>query len=106
MDRQALGGFALALLLATPAQADQPLIEQGRRVFLEQAQPSCSLCHSLREAGAGGTIGPDLDQLRPDAARVEAAVRNGVGVMPPFAESLDAEQIRAVAHYVAAVAGR
>lgn len=99
----------LALLLASTASADgsgQALLAQGRQVFLEQAQPSCSLCHTLREAGANGAIGPDLDQLKPDAARVEAAVRNGLGVMPPFAESLSDEQIRAVAHYVATVTGQ
>ncbi|MCM2319221.1 MAG: cytochrome c [Pseudomonas sp.] len=99
----------LALLLASTASADdtdQALLAQGRQVFLEQAQPSCSLCHALREAGASGAIGPDLDQLKPDAARVVAAVSNGVGVMPPFAETLSDEQIRAVAHYVSSVAGR
>ncbi|MCY1425326.1 Cytochrome c6 [compost metagenome] len=99
----------LALLLASTASADdtdQALLAQGRQVFLEQAQPSCSLCHALREAGASGAIGPDLDQLKPDAARVAAAVSNGVGVMPPFAETLSDEQIRAVAHYVSSVAGR
>lgn len=99
----------LALLLASTASADgteQALLAQGRQVFLEQAQPSCSLCHALREAGASGAIGPDLDQLKPDAARVAAAVSNGVGVMPPFAETLSDEQIRAVAAYVSSVAGQ
>lgn len=104
MARQTL--CVLALLLAAPALADDDLLAQGRQVFLEQAQPSCSLCHALREAGASGAVGPDLDQLRPDAARVESAVRNGLGVMPPFAESLSDEQIRAVAAYVSSVAGQ
>lgn len=94
------------LLLAAPAVADDALLAQGRQVFLEQAQPSCSLCHTLREAGASGAVGPDLDQLKPDATRVAAAVRNGIGVMPPFAGALSEEQIRAVAHYVSSVAGR
>lgn len=107
MDRQTLGAVALPLLLlATPALADEALLARGRQVFLEQAQPSCSLCHALREAGASGAVGPDLDQLKPDATRVETAVRNGLGVMPPFAESLSDEQIRAVAAYVSSVAGR
>lgn len=112
MGRQPCPGLALtllALLLATPARADcadEALLAEGRQVFLEQAQPSCSLCHTLREAGASGAVGPDLDQLKPDAARVEAAVSNGLGVMPPFAGTLSAEQIRAVAHYVSSVAGQ
>lgn len=107
MARSTLCALALPLLLlAATAGADEALLEQGRQVFLEQAQPSCSLCHTLREAGASGAVGPDLDQLKPDAARVAAAVSNGLGVMPPFAETLSAEQIRAVAHYVSSVAGQ
>jgi cytochrome c6 len=47
-----------------------------------------------------------LDQLKPDAARVEAAVRGGVGVMPSLAASLSDEQIAALAAYVARVAGQ
>jgi len=90
-----------ALLLAPVAAAEDALLALGQRVFNEQAHPPCALCHSLAAAGARGTLGPDLDQLRPDAARVEAAVRNGLGVMPAFAGILSEEQIRAVAAYVA-----
>lgn len=94
------------LLVVSLAEAGDARLDLGRQVFSEQAQPSCSLCHSLREAGASGVIGPDLDQLKPSAERVANAVRGGVGVMPSFAASLSAEQIEAVAHYVAQVAGR
>jgi len=96
----------VSLLVAVPVGADDARLALGRQVFSEQAQPSCSLCHSLREAGASGIIGPDLDQLKPSAERVAAAVQGGVGVMPSFAESLSAQQIEAVAHYVAQVAGQ
>jgi mono/diheme cytochrome c family protein len=99
--------FTLAsLLAAVPVGADDSYLALGRQVFTEQAQPSCSLCHSLREAAGSGVIGPDLDQLKPSVEQVAAAVRGGVGVMPSFAESLSDEQIAAVAHYVAQVAGR
>ncbi|WP_439887249.1 c-type cytochrome [Pseudomonas sp. MBLB4123] len=96
----ALGG-ALGPAQAGEADTDDARFALGRQVFTEQAQPSCSLCHSLRDAAAAGAIGPDLDQLKPSAERVMAAVRGGVGVMPAFAASLSAEQIEAVAHYVA-----
>ncbi len=100
-------GLALVSLLAmSQANAGDARLALGRQVFTEQAQPSCSLCHSLREAGASGVIGPDLDQLKPSVERVAAAVQGGVGVMPSFATSLSAEQIKAVAHYVAQVAGQ
>jgi mono/diheme cytochrome c family protein len=96
----------LSLSAAAQASAEDARLTLGRQVFSEQAQPSCSLCHSLRDAGASGVIGPDLDQLKPSAERVATAVRGGVGVMPSFAESLNAQQIEAVAHYVAQVAGQ
>lgn len=95
-------GLALALAAACSARADEP----GRRIFTEIAQPSCALCHSLRAAGAKGRLGPSLDELQPDKARAIEAIRKGVGVMPPFAGKLTAEQIEAVADYVAKVAGR
>jgi mono/diheme cytochrome c family protein len=90
----------LALPLAAQAQ------ELGRKVFTEIAQPSCALCHTLRAAGAKGTVGPSLDELQPDRERALEALRKGVGVMPSFADKLTAQQIEAVADYVAKVAGR
>ena len=94
----------LALLLAPPiaARAD----DLGRRVFTQIAQPSCALCHTLEAAGAAGTLGPSLDELKPDKARVLEAVRKGVGVMPAFGDRLSKEQIEAVAAFVAASAGK
>jgi mono/diheme cytochrome c family protein len=98
-----LGGLALALAQPHAAPAADEL---GREVFTRIAQPSCSVCHTLKDAGASGTIGPSLDELQPDEARVAQAVRDGVGVMPSFADTLTSEQIEAVAAYVASVAGK
>jgi cytochrome c6 len=92
-------GLALALPLA--AQAD----ELGRKVFNELAQPSCALCHTLKAAGAAGTVGPSLDELKPDKAKALQAIRKGVGVMPAFGDKLTPQQIEALADYVAKVAG-
>lgn len=93
----------LALLLAPPfaARAD----DLGRRVFTQIAQPSCALCHTLEAAGATGTLGPSLDELKPDKERALHVLRNGSGVMPPFADKLTPEQIEAVAAFVAKAAG-
>src|SRR5688500_20358498 len=92
-------GLVYALLVFTPvaacaAEAPKGKIELGRRLFTKIAQPLCSTCHVLKDANANGTIGPSLDELRPDAARVKTAVRDGVGVMPAYREQLCAEQIR------------
>jgi cytochrome c6 len=83
-----------------------PRLALGRQVFTELSQPTCAVCHTLEDAGASGQIGPNLDQLKPDAQRVAAAVTNGVGVMPAQEDNLTDEQIQAVAYYVAQVTGR
>ena len=75
----------------------------GSAVF---ASAGCSGCHTLKAAGAGGTIGPNLDQLRPSAAAVSQIVRSGGGSMPSFSSKLSDAQITVVASYVSAVAGR
>ena len=58
--------FALA---TGPVLADEQL-ELGKKVFLEQAQPSCTVCHTLNDAGSAGEIGPNLDQLKSLARRL------------------------------------
>jgi cytochrome c6 len=105
LRRLAAAFSALVALTAASsgAFADQATLDLGKKVFLELAEPACSVCHALAAAGATGTVGPSLDTMRPDAEQVEAAVTNGVGVMPAF-EALSPEQIAAVAQYVATAA--
>lgn len=97
-----VAGVALFLALPLAAQGE----ELGRKVFTEIAQPSCALCHTLKAASAEGTVGPSLDELKPDKARALRAIRNGMGAMPSFADKLTAEQIEAVAAFIASAAGR
>jgi mono/diheme cytochrome c family protein len=66
----------------------------------------CSGCHTLAAAGATGTVGPNLDQLKPAMAAVVTQVTNGGGVMPAFKGKLSAAQIQAVAKYVSSSAGK
>jgi mono/diheme cytochrome c family protein len=108
-SRQLQACLLLAAGLALPtgaAQANEPDLELGKQVFLEIAQPSCSICHGLADAGATGDIGPNLDELQPSEERVATAVGKGGDIMPAFGDTLSEEQIEAVAHYVATVAGR
>ncbi|MEJ6023356.1 SorU family sulfite dehydrogenase c-type cytochrome subunit [Ramlibacter sp. PS4R-6] len=83
------------VFLSLPALAD----EEGKRLFTVGAVPSCTVCHALKDAGATGAIGPSLDELKPDAARVAKAVKNGIGQMPAFTQ-LTEEQVQAIARYV------
>lgn len=74
---------------------------EGRRLFTGGTTPSCAVCHTLRDAGGSGKVGPDLDELKPDAARVANAVQNGFENMPAFGNALSPAQIDALARYVA-----
>lgn len=101
-------GAASFLIVAASAAAGDDLaadakLKLGRKIFLEVAEPHCAICHTLADAASVGKVGPNLNDLAPDAARVTAAVTGGIGVMPAFADVLTADQIAAVAFYVAAV---
>jgi mono/diheme cytochrome c family protein len=87
------------------ASAEEDKLALGKEVFLERAQPQCALCHTLADAEAIGEVGPNLDELKPDADRVKTAVTNGIGPMPAN-EILTDEEIEAVALYVSTVAGK
>jgi mono/diheme cytochrome c family protein len=79
------------------------LVAQGKRVF-ETA--GCTSCHTLKDAGSTGTVGPNLDDAKPPKALVVDRVTNGKGVMPSFKGQLTPQEIAAVAAYVSAVAGK
>ena len=65
----------------------------------------CAGCHTLSAAGATGTIGPNLDQLKPSTSVVAHQVMVGGGAMPAFQGKLTRAQIQAVAKYVSSSAG-
>jgi mono/diheme cytochrome c family protein len=75
----------------------------GKDVF-ESA--GCASCHTLKDAGASGTVGPNLDDAKPPTALVIDRVTNGKGVMPAFSGQLTPKQIADVAAYVSSVAGK
>ena len=76
--------------------------EAGKEVF---ASAGCASCHTLSDAGATGSIGPNLDDAKPDEALVVDRVTNGAGAMPAFEGQLTEQQINDVAAYVSSVAG-
>jgi cbb3-type cytochrome c oxidase subunit III len=74
----------------------------GKNIFKSQ----CASCHTLKDAGATGTVGPSLDQLKPPFSIVKNQVIHGGGVMPAFKGKLTDAQITAVARYVSSRAGK
>lgn len=77
----------------------------GKRLFTQSAVPACALCHTLRDAGSEGAVGPVLDEIKPDADRVTKALRNGLGNMPAF-KTLSEAEIKALARYVSTAASK
>jgi mono/diheme cytochrome c family protein len=85
------------------AGAEAALAEEGKTIFTS----TCGACHTLKEAGTSGEVGPNLDELEPDLATVEHQVINGGGPMPAFGKEgiLSSKEVKAVATYVSSVAG-
>jgi sulfur oxidation c-type cytochrome SoxX len=105
-----------------PSGGNSAQLAAGKKVFLESG--GCGACHTLEDAGAAGTVGPNLDKVAADAQKagqaLEAYVKQSIvdpnayvapgfpkGVMPPdFKETLTAQQIADVVAYIVAVAGK
>lgn len=77
----------------------------GRDAFILGADPRCGDCHTLADAATTGTIGPNLDELKPSFEQVLAALNEGPGEMPSFADASPQFKDN-VAAYVATVAGQ
>jgi mono/diheme cytochrome c family protein len=77
----------------------------GKELFTTSAQPPCASCHTLKEAGATQTVGPNLDEVLKgkDAAFIhksivdpnaEVAAGYQPGIMPQnYGEQLDEKQL-------------
>jgi cytochrome c oxidase subunit 2 len=90
----------------------------GKTLFTQAAQPTaCKSCHTLADAGATGTTGPDLDKVIPGLSDAEikqsiqdpdAKITEGFqpGLMPRYGDSLSEEQVDALVKYLKEVAGR
>jgi mono/diheme cytochrome c family protein len=71
--------------------------EAGAQVF---ASAGCGGCHTMSAANASGSVGPNLDDAKPDHELVVDRVTNGQGVMPSFKGQLSDQQIQDVSAYV------
>jgi mono/diheme cytochrome c family protein len=71
----------------------------GEDIFKQR----CASCHTLAAADANGSVGPNLDDLKPDRQRVLDAIANGPGVMPE--NVVVGAEAEAVADFVSRSAG-
>jgi len=79
---------------AAPVQGDPAA---GKQVF---ASAGCGGCHTLKAAGASGTVGPNLDDLKPAYDKIVHQVEVGGGPMPAFKGQLSQTQIDNVSAFV------
>jgi cytochrome c oxidase subunit 2 len=109
---------------AGPGAPSGPKKPDGKQVFMSSG---CGSCHTLRDAGSSGTVGPKLDTLARDAAKFgkqrgetpQQYVKESIvkptaftvpgfpkGVMPSnFGSQLSAEQLDALVGYLLRVSG-
>ena len=90
----------------------------GKAIFTSAQPTACSTCHTLADAGATGTAGPNLDEALPGKSEdfiresivdPNAKIEEGYspGVMPVgFGDSLSPEQLDALVEYLAEVSGK
>jgi mono/diheme cytochrome c family protein len=69
----------------------------GKTIF---ASAGCGGCHTLEAAGSSGSVGPNLDEAKPDLELAVDRVTNGSGAMPSFKDQLSEQEIADVAAYV------
>ena len=103
-----IGGSALAFHDSGAGETpDKPELAGAAGAGAALFTQDCASCHTLSAAGAKGTVGPNLDQLKPSAKVVLAALHNGgsgSGTMPK--DIVVGKEAQDVADYVAKVAGQ
>jgi len=85
-----------------PAQYKNGDPVAGKKVFLSAG---CTGCHTLKDAGSTGTVGPNLDQVKPPLSLAVERVTQGKGAMPSFKGQLTDQQIADVTAYVVKASG-
>ena len=87
----------IIIFLNNQVSADDKM-QLGFKVYNEKAM--CGACHTLKSAKSSGSIGPNLDQLKPSIEQIEYVVKYGIGAMQAWEGILTQKEIEAVAYYV------
>jgi mono/diheme cytochrome c family protein len=74
----------------------------GKKVF---QTAGCAGCHTLKDSGSTGNVGPNLDQAQPPLSLAVERVTKGAGAMPAFKGQLSDKQIADVTAYVVSKSG-
>jgi L-cysteine S-thiosulfotransferase len=87
--------LAVALLAATPALAQTPMMP-GQTLAFDRAKGNCLTCHDIAGGDSPGNVAPPLNDMKnrfPDRNALAAIIfdetkRNPQTVMPPFGRNL------------------
>ena len=102
LPTKVIGSVPKQAAAVVPAQYKGGDPTAGKKVF---ATAGCTGCHTLKDANAHGTVGPNLDQAKPPLSRAIDRLLNGKNAMPPFKGQLSTKQIADVAAYVVKTTG-
>jgi mono/diheme cytochrome c family protein len=102
LPTKVVGTVPKAQTVTVPAQYKNGDPAAGKAVF---ASAGCVGCHTLADANAHGTVGPNLDQAKPPLSKVVLRVTLGRGAMPSFKGQLTIKQIADVAAYAVKASG-
>lgn len=83
-------------------QTSEGNAENGKKIY---AANGCGSCHVLADAGSTGTVGPNLDESKPDLELAIERVTNGASPMPAFKDTLSEQEIVDVSTYVVEASG-
>jgi mono/diheme cytochrome c family protein len=102
LPTKVVGTVAKPQAVTVPAQYKNGDPTAGKAVFLKAG---CVGCHTLADAKANGTVGPNLDQTKPALSKAVLRVTKGAGAMPSFQGQLTTKQIADVTAYVVKATG-
>jgi mono/diheme cytochrome c family protein len=103
-DSGSSGGSTTSTETSTSTGTSTPSGSGGKLDGKAMFASTCGGCHTLKAAGTTGTVGPNLDDLKPDKATVLNAIKTGPGAMP--SDLYTGAEAEAVADYVSANAGK
>ncbi len=102
LPTKVVGTVPKAQTATVPAKYKGGDATAGKQVF---QSAGCAGCHTLKDAGATGTVGPNLDQAKPALSLAVDRVTHGAGAMPNFTGQLSTKQIADVTAYVVSKTG-
>ncbi len=102
LPTKVVGTVPKAQTATVPAKYKGGDATAGKQVF---QSAGCAGCHTLKDAGATGTVGPNLVQAKPALSLAVDRVTHGAGAMPNFTGQLSTKQIADVTAYVVSKTG-